>query len=78
MVLGPALEGELLVLQEEATPWGCLEEGQVKLRIACFVFTPASQGGGLSFWLEGKILRPMDELRGWSLREDSVVQLGVL
>lgn len=33
-VLGPALEGDLLALWEEATLWGCLEEGQVKFRIA--------------------------------------------
>lgn len=40
-----------------------------------FVFTPASWGRGLRFWLEGKILRPMDEHRGWSLNEDSVQSL---
>lgn len=42
-VLGPALEGELLALQEEATPWGCLEEGQVKLRIALCSHQPAGE-----------------------------------
>lgn len=42
-LLSPALEGELLVLREEASPWGCLEEGQVKLRIALCSHQPARE-----------------------------------
>lgn len=33
-LLGLGLEGAPLALPEEAAPWGCLEEGQVKLRVA--------------------------------------------
>lgn len=43
-----------------------------------FVFSPASQGGGLSFWLEGKIMVPMVVLGGQRLSEGSAIQLGVL